>query len=207
MASSGQAIARIPLARSVPRLLILPLVLLGAGAAAVAAGLLVFGGIGGVALVVLGALVGVAGLRIATVLLTIHFEVEESAVGVSWLGGGRVYPLTAGPVTRVRLRGPSASRLRARTAALGWTLGRAVLRGTERIEVVRLAPTATVILIPTDRGRLAVAPARDADLLDALSRAARRNGRRRAAAARAGGRARGPANGDARAGAVRRGRG
>jgi hypothetical protein len=41
------------------------------------------------------------------------------------------------------------------------------------IHVVRLARTATVILIPTELGRLAVAPASEEALLDALSRAAR----------------------------------
>ncbi len=41
------------------------------------------------------------------------------------------------------------------------------------MEVVRLAPTATAILVPTERGRLAIAAADEKGLLDALSRAAR----------------------------------
>ena len=52
-------------------------------------------------------------------------------------------------------------------------IGRARLREHEQIEVVRLAPTPTAILVPTERGRLAIAPASDDELLDALSRAAR----------------------------------
>jgi hypothetical protein len=58
------------------------------------------------------------------------------------------------------------------SGAFGWGLGRAVLRDEERIQIVRLARTPTAILVPTDRGRLAIAPARDDDLLDALSKAA-----------------------------------
>jgi hypothetical protein len=58
-----------------------------------------------------------------------------------------------------------------------------VLRGEERIHLVRLARTATAILVPTDRGRLAIAPARDDDLLDALSKAAHARQRLEALAA------------------------
>ena len=35
---------------------------------------------------------------------------------------------------------------------LGWGIGRATLRGEEQIQLIRLAPTASMILIPTDRG-------------------------------------------------------
>jgi hypothetical protein len=46
------------------------------------------------------------------------------------------------------------------------------LRDVEDVEVVRLAGTATVILVPTERGRLAIAPSSEDELIDALSRAA-----------------------------------
>ena len=94
-----------------------------------------------------------------------------------------MYLLSPGPVTRVRLSGPSASRLRVQSGVFGWGLGRAVLRDEERIEIVRLARTPTAILVPTDRGRLAIAPARDDDLLDALSKAAHARQRLEAQAA------------------------
>jgi hypothetical protein len=166
-------IARIRLARSLRRMLALPLLLALGGAAAVAAGLLVVDGTAGLVLAGGGAALVVGAVIFAIVLLSVRVDVEETAIGVTWLGGGRVYPLTAGPVTRVRLRGTNASRLRARSRWLGWGIGRARLREHEAIEVVRLAPTATAILVPTDRGRLAIAPASDDELLDALSRAAR----------------------------------
>lgn len=165
-------IARIRLARSLPRLLLVPVVVALAGGGAIAAGLVV-GGLVGMALAVLGGIVVIGALGASAVLLSVRLEVEESAVGLTWLGGERIYPLSPGPVTRVRLRGEHASRIRARTGALGWAVGRARLRDEEDIEVVRLAPTRTAILIPTERGRLAIAVANDDLLLDALSRAAR----------------------------------
>lgn len=166
-------IARIRLARSLPRLLAWPLIVALAGSAGIAAGLVVVGGAAGYVVAGLGGFLVVAAVAAVVVLLSVRVEVEDSAIGVSWLGGGRVYPLSAGPVTRVRLRGTNASRLRARSRVLGWGIGRARLRGHESIEVVRLAPTATAILVPTERGRLAIAPASDDHLLEALSRAAR----------------------------------
>lgn len=166
-------IARIRLSRSLPRLLAVPLLGLLAGAAAIAVGLLAAPGVSGVVLTVLGAAVVATALLGAVALLSIRLDVEEAAVGVAWIGGERIYPLSAGPITRVRLRGENASSLRASRWGLGWQLGPAILRGEEPIEVVRLAPSRTAILVPTERGRLAIAAADEPTLLDALSRAAR----------------------------------
>jgi hypothetical protein len=63
--------------------------------------------------------------------------------------------------------------LRIRFGFLGWAVGPGILRGAEHVSVVRLAPTQTVILVPTDAGRLALAAASEGDLLAALSAAAR----------------------------------
>jgi hypothetical protein len=166
-------IARIRLARSMRHLLTVPAMLLLAGGAATLAGLLLVGGLAGIAVAALGGIVLFVGLIAAAVLLSIRLDVEEAAVRISWLGGGRTYALTPGPVTRVRFRGENASRLRRGRSALAWGLGRATLRGEEAIDIVRLASTPTAILVPTETGRLAIAPASDDDLLDALSRAAR----------------------------------
>lgn len=174
-------IARILLARSLPRLLAVPLMVALAGAAAIAAGLLTAAGTTSIALIALGAVVVVGGIAGAVVLLSVRFEVEESAVALVWIGGRRVYALAAGPVTRVRLRGRSASKLRPRSGALGWGIGRARLRDEEEIDLIRLAATRTAILIPTEHRRLAVAPDRDDELLDALAKAARARQRTEAA--------------------------
>jgi len=168
-------IARIALARSLPRLMAWPVLVAGTGSLAAATWLLgSFGaGAGGVVIAGLGAALVLIGLVVAVVLLSVRLDIEEAAVRLSWLGGERIYPLIQGPVTRVRLRGENASRLRSRIGMFGWALGSARLRDEEEIHVVRLARTATAILVPTERGRLAIAPAREEQLLEALSRAAR----------------------------------
>lgn len=169
-------IARIRLARAPLRLLAAPVILvLGGVALGVAAwiGPLVAPAPAWIALVAGGALVAVSGLAVAARLLTLRLEVEEAAVRTRWLGGERLHPLVPGPVTRVRLRGENASSLRSRTGWLGWTVGPATLRGEERIQVVRLAPTPSAILVPTEGGRLAIAAASESELIEALSRAAR----------------------------------
>jgi hypothetical protein len=166
------ASTRIRLARSLPRLLATPFVLGLAGIAAILAGLGLGGGPAGWALVGLGAFVAVTAVVLALLLLSVRLDVEASAVRLSWFGGRRRYPLVPGPVTRVPLRGPRASRLRPRIGALGWGIGSARLRDEEDIELIRLAPTASAILVPTERGRVAIAAEREEELLEALARAA-----------------------------------
>lgn len=176
MPSRVPPIARIRLARSAWRLLLLPLLLVLAGGALAAwaiLGPMVAGQLSWIALVAGGALLAVIGLLLAALLLSVRLDVEEAAVRVRSLGRERIYALVPGPVTRVRLRGEHASKLRIRTGVFGWAVGRGRLRGEEEIEIVRLAPTATAILVPTERGRLAIAPASEAELIEALSRAAR----------------------------------
>ena len=167
------SIARVRLSRSLVRLLALPVLLLVVAAAAAVWGVLLVPGLRGVLIAGAAGVLALVALVVAGILLSVRLDVEEAAVRVRWLGGKRVYTLSPGPITRVRLRGESASSLRSSRRLLGWQLGRAVLREEETIEVVRLAPTSTAILVPTDRGRLAIGAAREDELLDALARAAR----------------------------------
>lgn len=173
MSSAHPTIARIRLSRSLPRLLALPALGLLAGLAAIGAGLLLVPGTLGLVVAGAGGALAVLAIVGFALPLSVRLEIEESAVRVSWLGGERIYLLSPGPVTRVRLRGENASSLRGGRRLLGGQFGSARLRGEEQIDVVRLAPTATAILIPTDRGRLAIAAASEELLLDALSHAAR----------------------------------
>ena len=171
MPDSVIPLARVRLERSLPRLLAAPLFLLLAGAAAIGAGFVV-GGVVAIGLGALGAVVTLAGIVGTVVLLSVRLEVDDALIRIRWLGGERRYPLARGAVTRVAVRGPGSSTLESRLGALGWALGTATLRGEETIEVVRLAATRTVILVPTERGRLAIAPHSEGELLDALTRAA-----------------------------------
>jgi hypothetical protein len=172
MSGPTVAIAPVPLARSGRRLAVVPVILLAAGAVAVGAGLLRTEP-WGLALVAAGALVALLGLVLWLVLLSIRLEVEVATLRVRRLGGERRYTLVRGPVTRVPLRGPEAARLRRSLAALAWGVGRARLRGDETIELVRMAPSDTMILVPTDHGRVGIAPASEQQLLNALAAAAR----------------------------------
>ncbi|MEO5987243.1 MAG: hypothetical protein ABIW50_02145 [Candidatus Limnocylindria bacterium] len=172
MTSGVPPIARVRLARSLPRLLAVPVALMAVGTAVIGLALLA-GGSSPILTLVMGGLLVLVGLMRGVMLLSVRLDIEESAVRVRAIGTDRSFALVPGPVTRVTLRGEHASRMRSGTRLLGYDLGRARLRDEEQIEVVRLAPTSSVILIPTDLGRLAVAPADESALLDALSRAAR----------------------------------
>lgn len=176
MADRVPPIARVELARSTGRLLLLPLmlVIVGAGLAVIGALRPLPGLIEAVAIgaVVVGAIAALIGLWLAARRMSVRLDVEEAAVHVRWLGGARIYPLSPGPVTRVRLRGDDPSKLRLRGGPLHIGVGAARLRDEEDIEVVRLAPTATGILVPTERGRLLIGAASEEALLSALSRAA-----------------------------------
>ena len=172
MAHETLPIARIVLARDVRRILTLPLLLAVTGLSAALAGLL----LGGTAdlIAVVGGAVAIAGaVLLAIVPLSLRVDVEVGGLRMRWLGGTRRYQLARGPVTRVALTGPSAGSIRSRYPVLGWSFGRAVLRGEESIVLVRLARTPNVIVVPTDRGRLAIAAASEGDLIDALGAAAR----------------------------------
>jgi hypothetical protein len=172
VADETMPIARVALACDVRRILTLPLLLAVTGLSAALAGLLL-GGMAEVAAVVGGALAIAGAVLLAIVPLSLRMDVEVGGLRMQWLGGSRRFQLARGPVTRVALTGPSAGSIRSRLPVLGWSFGRAVLRGDERIVLVRLARTETVIVVPTDRGRLAIAAAAEGDLLEALGAAAR----------------------------------
>jgi hypothetical protein len=172
MPGTTVSLAAIPLARAPVRLLLGPLVLLAAGSVAAVAGLVV-GGVAGVGLVAAGIVVDALAVYLAMVLFSLRLDVEVAMLRLSWIGGERRYVLARGAVTRVPLSGSGAASLRPRFGAIGWAMGPAMLRRSEPIELVRLARSASVILVPTDRGRLAIAPASEQQLLTALGAAAR----------------------------------
>ncbi|HEY7463985.1 MAG TPA: hypothetical protein VH987_06020 [Candidatus Limnocylindria bacterium] len=184
MTRSAVPIAPIPLARSRLRLMVAPAVLATAGVVAVAGGA-VLGGLAGIGMVAAGMVVVALSVVLALIVVSVRLDVEVSTLRLRWIGGERRYTLARGPVTRVPLSGPEAARLRPRFGALGWGLGRARLRDSEDVDVVRLARTANLILVPTDHGRVGVAPLSEQQLLGALAAAARIQQRLDEAAARA----------------------
>ncbi len=172
MTEKPTPIARLRLARSPVRLLVAPLIVSAAGAVAGVAAWMV-GGIGGVGLATAASVAIASALFLALFVLSVSVVIEPGTVHLRWLTGKRRYTLVPGSLTRITVLGPERATLRARFGALGWSLGRAVLRGQEQIDVVRLAATPTMIVIPTDRGRLAIAAASEAALIEALGTAAR----------------------------------
>jgi hypothetical protein len=184
MADEHRPIARVRLARARVPVGVIPIVLvLGGVALAVAAAVAPLAPVLRTASLA-GAIVSALGaVALAVWMRSVRLDVEEDAVHLRSWGGDRMYALTPGPVTRVRLRGADGSTLRARSRWLGWELGRARLRDEEDVEVVRLRRTDTAILVPTERGRLAIAAADEAELIAALSEAA--HARQRTEAARA----------------------
>lgn len=173
MSEQTVAIAHIRLARRPKRIFAVPAVLWIVGAVlAVVAALVLTGpllalGIG------IAILLAILGACLALVTLSTAVRIEVGAVRVHWIGGERVYALERGSVTRLSLRGGSAARLRTHLRSWLSPIGVATLRGEERIEMVRLAPSASGILVPTDRGRLLLVPALEQELLNALAASAR----------------------------------
>src|SRR5256885_175436 len=139
-------IARVVLARDIRRILALPLLLGLTGLSAAGAGLLL-GGMAEPAAGVGGAIALAPAIPLAFGPLSPRLGVEGGGLGLRWLGGSRHFHLSRGPVTRVALTGPSAGSIRSRFPVLGWSFGRAVLRGEERIILVRLARTPNVIVV------------------------------------------------------------
>jgi hypothetical protein len=166
------AIGSVRLARAPARLLAGPVAIGLVGAIVAAIGFLL-GGPLGVSVLTAGAIVLVVAIYLAALVLSIRLRVEAGSLVLRWLGGNRRYGLVRGSVTRVTVRGTGSAPLRTSLGLLGWGIGRATLRGNEQIQLIRLAPTASMILIPTDRGRLAIAAAADDELLAMLATAAR----------------------------------
>ena len=79
----------------------------------------------------------VAGLSLylAAMLLTVRPGRAGRHAPPALAGRRAAVPLVRGPVTRVALAGDEAARLRPRFGALGWAVGRAVLRGDEQIDL------------------------------------------------------------------------
>jgi hypothetical protein len=175
MADETMAIAPIPLARDARRVLALPALLALVALALIGAGVLLpdLAPLVRAGLIAGGAAVLLLALVLAAAPLTLRVEVEVGGVRTAWLLGSQRYHLSRGAVTRVALSGPSAGTIHSRFPFLGWSMGRATLRGDEPITLVRVARTPSVILVPTELGRLAIAPASERDLLEALAAAAR----------------------------------
>ncbi len=183
MAELTTQITLVRLARDRVRLFGVPSVLLSFAAGAAAGGLLL-GGPAGISLAALGGVAALAGIYLLALVSSYRLLVEPGGLRLRWLGGEHRYRLIRGQVTRVAVAGQRAAVLQPRFGALGWAVGPAMLGGDESIELIRLSHRPALIVVPTDRGRLAIAAAVETELLAALAHAVRLQERVDAVAAR-----------------------
>ena len=170
-------LARVALARSPGRMLGPALVALLVGAAALGLGAVLVAQVGlgapVIALLVGGGLAFAIGLWLAARVLSLRLLIEPGYLHLRGLGTDRRFKLARGKLARVPTAGPRKVGLRVRLGSLGWTVGQTTLPSGERVHVVRLGATPSVILVPTEQGRVALAVASEAAFVDALVEAAR----------------------------------
>jgi len=172
MGTQGGILGEVRLSRDPRRLRFVPLLgALGGVALAVGSWLVAPPGVAAMALLACGLAVAAGSVFLRVRLASIRLFVRAGALEVRWFGGRRDYLLLRGSLARISIDGGSAA-LRPRLGPLGVGLGRATLRGEERIELLRLTRASTMLLVPTDRGRLAIAAESEEELVAALRAAA-----------------------------------
>lgn len=175
-AQAAAPLARVPLARSPVRMLAPAFVALLVGAAALGVGAVLVAQVGlgapVIALLVGGGVAFAIGLWLAARVLSLRLLIEPGYLHLRGLGTDRRFKLARGKLARVPTAGPRKVGLPVRLGSLGWTVGQAALPSGERVHVIRLGATPSVILVPTEQGRVALAVASEAAFVDALVAAA-----------------------------------
>lgn len=126
----------------------------------------------GVAVIIAGIAVLAYVALLALHVLSLRLEVRPDEVRVASVLVRRRYPLQDGPVTRLRVE-PRKGIFGTQLGGFGIEIGLGRSPAKEALDVVRLAPISTVIVIPTAPARLAVVPSSERTLVRALERAAR----------------------------------
>jgi uncharacterized membrane protein YtjA (UPF0391 family) len=159
----------VALARDPARLLLWLGFRLAVGEIGVLVGVRVPGAIG-IAVTAAGVAVLLYVILLALHVLSLRMEVHSGEVRVTSVLVRRRYRLVRGAVTRMRApRGRALFGTQLGGFGLEIGLGRA--GAGEAIDVIRLSPAASMILVPSDGNRLAVAPSSERRLLRALQAA------------------------------------
>jgi len=161
-------VAEITLARNPARVLALPALIVAVGVAVGVAGLVVIGQLPGLAMAVLGGLIALTGAAIGLRAMTVQLFVEVDYLHLKALGLDRRYHLAPGQLSRLATSGPRRVKLGPRLAGVTGITARAQLSAGERVEVIRFGSTPSVVLVPTERGRVAVAAKSESELVEAL---------------------------------------
>lgn len=120
----------------------------------------------GIALTATGAVVLAYVILLALHVLTLRIEIRPREVRVASLLVRRRYSLEAGSVVRVRVD-PKRGVFKTQLGGFGVELGAGQAEG-EPVDVVRLAPIATALMLPTRPRRLAVVPSSESALKQAV---------------------------------------
>jgi len=161
----------IPLRRSIPRLAAVVGLRAAIGLAAVLTGLTTFGVVAA-AIYLAGGVVLAYALALGAYLFTLRLEAIPGHLRLRSLFGTRTYRLRKGEVRRLWVRF-SRRPLEARVAGLGVRFGEGQLGGETLVDVISLDESTTLLMVPVEGGRLAIAPDSEATLMDALKLAAR----------------------------------
>lgn len=106
--------------------------------------------------------------------VTMRLEALPGQIRLRSLLGNRRYELAKGEVRRLRLPPGWRSPVAATFRGLGVRMGAGELEGEKLVGVIALARPASLLMVPTTDGRLAIAVASETELLVALTRATRR---------------------------------
>ncbi len=161
-------VAEIALARNPVRVLAVPALLVVVGLALAGLGLVVVGQATGLAMAILGAIVAVGGVVLAARAMTVQLFVEVDYLHLKAIGMDRRYHLAPGQLSRLATTGPRRVKLGAALPGTPRLTSRTALPAGEQIEVIRFGETASVVLVPTERGRVAVAAKSESELVEAL---------------------------------------
>lgn len=123
------------------------------------------------ALLIAGGIVLAYVVLLAFHVLSLRLEIRPREVRVASLLVRRRYFLEDGPVARVRVE-PKRGVFNTQLGGFGVEIGAGQSNG-EPVDVVRLAPVATTLMLPTRPRRLAVVPSSESALRQALRLAGR----------------------------------
>ena len=175
-------VAEIALARNPVRVLAVPALLVVVGLALAGLGLVVVGQATGLAVAVLGAILAIGGVVLAARAMTVQLFVEVDYLHLKAIGLDRRYHLAPGQLSRLATTGPRRVKLGAALPGTPRLTSRTALAAGEMIEVIRFGQTPSVVLVPTERGRVAVAAKSESELVEALMVASHTRAMRPAAA-------------------------
>lgn len=160
---------QVALARDPARLLLWLGFRLIVGEVGIVVGLRVPGAIG-VAVTVAGVAVLLYVILLALHVLSLRLEVHPGEVRVASVLVRRRYRLARGAVTRMTTP-PGRATFGTQLGGLGLEIGVGRAAANESVDVIRLAPGRSMIMIPAHGNRLAVAPSSERRLLLALQAA------------------------------------